>query len=41
VRLSDDFRDNLIIDRYQPDLAAMRGARRKMLRCGVKTPKTH
>jgi hypothetical protein len=32
VRLYDDFRDNLIIDRYHPDLAAMRGAKREMLR---------
>ena len=32
LRLYDDFRDNLIIDRYHPDLAAMRGAKREMLR---------
>ncbi len=32
VRLYDDFRDNLIIDRYHPHLAAMRGAKREMLR---------
>src|ERR671918_73812 len=32
VRLYDDFRDNLIIDRYHPDLGAMRGAKREMLR---------
>jgi hypothetical protein len=32
VRLYDDFRDNLIIDRYHPDLAQMRGSKRNMLR---------
>lgn len=32
VRLYDDFRDNLIIDRYHPDLAAMRGSKRDRLR---------
>jgi hypothetical protein len=32
VRLYDDFRDNLIIDRYHPDLAVMRGSKRDMLR---------
>jgi hypothetical protein len=32
VRLYDDFRDNLIIDRYHPDLATMRGAKRDKLR---------
>src|SRR3990170_1641722 len=32
VRLYDDFRDNLIIDRYHPDLAAMRGSKRDKLR---------
>ena len=32
VRLYDDFRDNLIIDRYHPDLAAMRGEKREMMR---------
>src|SRR5688500_5561155 len=32
VRLYDDFRDNLIIDCYHPDLATMRGAKREMLR---------
>jgi hypothetical protein len=32
VRLYDDFRDNLIIDRYHPDLATMRGSKRDKLR---------
>jgi hypothetical protein len=32
VRLYNDFRDNLIIDRYHPDLATMRGAKRDKLR---------
>lgn len=32
VRLYDDFRDNLIIDRYHPELAAMRGSKRDRLR---------
>lgn len=32
VRLYDDFRDNLIIDCYHPDLAAMRGSKRDRLR---------
>jgi hypothetical protein len=32
VRLYDDFRDNLIIDRYHPDLASMRGSKRDKLR---------
>jgi predicted RNase H-like nuclease len=32
VRLSDDFRDNLIIDCYHPDLATMRGSKRDRLR---------
>src|SRR5687767_1841425 len=31
-RLYDDFRDNLIIDRYHPDLATMRGSKRDKLR---------
>jgi hypothetical protein len=32
VRLYDDYRDNLIIDRYHPELAAMRGSKRDRLR---------
>lgn len=32
VRLYDDFRDNLIIDRYHPNLATMRGSKRDKLR---------
>src|SRR5688500_20153242 len=32
VRLYDDFRDNLIIDRYDPTLARMRGSKRDKLR---------
>jgi hypothetical protein len=32
IRLYDDFRDNLIIDRYHPELAVMRGAKREQLR---------
>jgi hypothetical protein len=32
VRLYDDCRDNLIIDRYHPDLAPMRGSKRDKLR---------
>jgi predicted RNase H-like nuclease len=32
VRLYDDFRDNLIIDRYHPNLASMRGSKRDRLR---------
>ena len=32
VRRYDDFRANLIIDRYHPDLATMRGSKRDMLR---------
>ena len=32
VRLYDDFRDNLVIDRYHPNLASMRGAKRERLR---------
>jgi hypothetical protein len=32
VRLYDDFRDNLIIDRYHQDLATMRGSKRERLR---------
>src|SRR5215210_6173022 len=32
VRLYDAFRDNLIIDRYHPDLAVMRGEKREQLR---------
>jgi Protein of unknown function (DUF429) len=32
TRLYDDLRDNLVIDRYHPDLAAMRGSKRERLR---------
>jgi predicted RNase H-like nuclease len=32
VRVHDDFRDNLIIDCYHPDLATMRGSKRDRLR---------
>jgi hypothetical protein len=32
VRLADDFRDNLIIDRYNPDLLAMRGSKTASMR---------
>ena len=32
VRLYDDFRDNLIIDRYHSSLASMRGSKRDKLR---------
>src|SRR5215208_166787 len=32
VRLANDYRDNLIIDCYHPDLAAMRGSKRDRLR---------
>lgn len=32
VKVYDDFRDNLIIDCYHPDLAAMRGSKRDRLR---------
>ena len=32
VRLYDDCRENLIIDRYHPDLATMRGSKRDKLR---------
>ena len=32
VRLHDDFRDNLIIEQYHPDLASMRGSKRERLR---------
>jgi len=32
VRLSDDFRDNLIIDCYHPELATMRGSNRNRFR---------
>jgi len=32
VRLAADYRDNLIVDRYHPDLATMRGSKRERLR---------
>ena len=32
IRLYDDFRDNLVIDRYHADLASMRGSKRERLR---------
>lgn len=32
VRLADDFRDNLIIDRYDPVFASMRGQKLTHLR---------